>query len=282
MRNVFLFLRRYSVFIIFLVMQIIALSMLFTDNRFHNTVFGMVTNEVAGNINKRVDRAEEFLSLSEQNKKLREQNAALLSLLPSGSLLPDSGLRLVTDTFRLDSIKQYRQYQYLSAKVISNSVFLQQNYIVLHRGSEQGIIPNMAVVSMDGIVGTVVHVSQNMSLVMSLLNRQSKVIATLKKGSGLGEVSWDGKDPRYLVLTKIPKTVVIKQGDTVVTSPYSDKFPPGLPIGTVYKIDQDQETNTYILLVKTAVDFYNVQHAFAVKNKLQDEMEELKMKMSKE
>ncbi|MBP7931039.1 MAG: rod shape-determining protein MreC [Chitinophagaceae bacterium] len=282
MRNVFLFLRRYSVFIIFLVMQVIALSMLFTDNRFHNSVLGMVTNEVAGNINKRVDRAEEFLSLSEQNKKLREQNAQLLSLLPNGSLMPDSALQLVTDTFRLDSIKQYRQYQYLSAKVISNSVFLQQNYIVLHRGSEQGIIPNMAVVSIDGIVGTVVHVSQNMSLVMSLLNRQSKVIATLKKGSGLGEVSWDGKDPSYLVLTKIPKTVVVKQGDTVVTSPYSDKFPPGLPIGIVHKVEQDQETNTYILLIKTAVDFYNVQHAYAVKNSLQDEMDELKKKMNKE
>lgn len=282
MRNVFLFLRRYSVFIIFLVMQIIALSMLFTDNRFHNSVLGMVTNEVAGSINKRVDRAEEFLSLSEQNKKLREQNAELLSLLPNGSLMPDSGLQLVVDTFRLDSIKQYRQYQYLSAKVISNSVFLQQNYIVLHRGSEQGITPNMAVVSIDGIVGTVVHVSQNMSIVMSLLNRQSKVIATLKKGSGLGEIGWDGKDPRYVVLTKIPKTVVVKQGDTVVTSPYSDKFPPGLPIGTVHKVEQDQETNTYILLVKTAVDFYNVQHAYAVKNRLQDELDELKMKVNKE
>lgn len=282
MRNVFLFLRRYSVFIIFLVMQIIALSMLFTDNRFHNSVLGMVTNEVAGNINKRVDRAEEFLSLSEQNKKLREQNAELLSLLPSGSLLPDSGFQLVTDTFRLDSIKQYRQYQYFSAKVISNSVFLQQNYLVLHRGTAQGIEPNMAVVSIDGIVGTVVHVSENMSIVMSLLNRQSKVIATLKKGSGLGEVSWDGKDPRYLVLTKIPKTVVVKQGDTVVTSPYSDKFPPGLPIGMVHKVEQDQETNTYILLVKTAVDFYNVQHAYAVKNRLQDGIDELKMKVNKE
>lgn len=282
MRNVFLFLRRYSVFIIFLVMQIIALSMLFTDNRFHNSVLGMVTNEVAGNINKRVDRAEEFLSLSEQNKKLREQNAELLSLLPSGSLLPDSGLQLVTDTFRLDSVKQYRQYQYFSAKVISNSVFLQQNYLVLHRGTAQGIEPNMAVVSIDGIVGTVVHVSENMSIVMSLLNRQSKVIATLKKGSGLGEVSWDGKDPRYLVLTKIPKTVVVKQGDTVVTSPYSDKFPPGLPIGMVHKVEQDQETNTYILLVKTAVDFYNVQHAYAVKNRLQDGIDELKMKVNKE
>lgn len=282
MRNVFLFLRRYSVFIIFLVMQIVALSMLFTDNRFHNSVMGMVSNEVAGNINKRVDRAEEFLSLSEQNRKLREQNAKLLSLLPSGTLLPDSAMELVTDTFRLDSIKQYRQYQYLSAKVISNAVFLQQNYMVLHRGSSQGIEPNMAVVSVDGIVGTVVHVSENMALVMSLLNRQSKVIATLKKGSGLGEVSWDGKDPRYLLLTKIPKTVVVKKGDTVVTSPYSDKFPPGLPIGVVDEVEQDQETNTYILQVKTAVDFYNIQHAYAVKNRLQDEMDELKKKMSKE
>jgi rod shape-determining protein MreC len=263
-------------------MQIIALSMLFTDNRFHNTVMGMVSNEVAGNINKRVDRAEEFLSLSEQNRKLREQNAKLLSLLPNGSLLPDSAMELVTDTFRLDSIKQFRQYQYLSAKVISNAVFLQQNYMVLHRGSAQGIVPNMAVVAVDGIVGTVVHVSENMALVMSLLNRQSKVIATLKKGSGLGEVSWDGKDPRYLVLTKIPKTVVVKKGDTVVTSPYSDKFPPGLPIGVVDEVEQDQETNTYILQVKTAVNFYNIQHAYAVKNRLQDEMDELKKKMSKE
>lgn len=282
MRNVFLLLRRYSVFIIFLVMQIVALVMLFTDNRFHNTVFGMVSNEVSGNINKRVNRAEEFLSLSEQNKNLREQNAVLLSMMPSGILIPDSAYQLVTDTVKLDSLKEYRQYQYLSAKIISNSVFLQQNYIMLHRGSAEGVVPNMAVIGMDGIIGTVVHVSENMSLVMSLLNRQSKVIATLKKGSGLGEVSWDGKDPRYLLLTKIPKTVVIKKGDTVVSSPYSDKFPPGLPIGTVYKVEQDQETNTYILLVKTAVDFYNVQHAYAVKNLLQEEMNELKRKLIKE
>lgn len=282
MRNVFLFLRRYAVFITFLVMQVIALTMLFTDNRFHNSVFGMLSNELAGNINKRVDKAEEFLSLSEQNQMLREQNAKLLSLLPNGVLLPDSAMEMVTDTFRLDSIKQYRQYDYLSAKIISNTVFLQQNYMVLHRGSGQGITPNMAVVGVDGVMGTVVHVSPNMALVMSLLNRQSKVIATMKKGSGLGEVSWDGKNPGYLVLTKIPKTVVVKKGDTVVTSPYSDKFPPGLPIGVVEEVEQDQETNTYILQVKTAVNFYNVQHAFAVRNKLDTEMEELKKKMNKE
>ena len=282
MRNVFLFLKRYSVLIIFLVLQGLALSMLFSYNRFHQTTYGIFSNEVAGSLNKRVNKVESFFTLSEQNQALRKQNAALLSYLPSGSVNPDTSFLVVSDTISVDSLKSYRQYQYFDAKIISNSVFLQQNYIVLHRGSVQGIVSNMAVVGTDGLIGTVISVSENMSIVMSLLHRQSKVIAVLKKGSGLGEVSWDGKDPRYLVLSKIPKTIVVNKGDTVVSSPYSDKFPPGIPIGYVEKIDQDQETNTYKLKIRTAVDFYAVQHAYIVKNLLQEEIDQLKSTAIKE
>jgi rod shape-determining protein MreC len=282
MRNVFLFLKRYSVFILFLVLQGLALSMLFSYNRFHQTIYGMFSNEVAGNLNNRVNKVESFFTLSEQNQALRKQNAALLSYLPSGSVIPETSFQLVVDTVKVDSLKSYRQYQYFDAKIISNSVFLQQNNMVLHRGSAQGIVPNMAVVGTDGLIGTVISVSENMSIVMSLLHRQSKVIAVVKKGSGLGEVSWDGKDPRFLLLSKIPKTIVVKKGDTVVSSPYSDKFPPGLPIGYVEKIDQDRETNTYKLKIRTAVDFYSVQHAYIVKNLLQEEMDQLKSTVIKE
>ena len=282
MRNVFLFLKRYSVLIIFLVLQGLALSMLFSYNRFHQTTYGMFSNEVAGKLNKRVNKVESFFTLGEQNQALRKQNAALLSYLPSGSVSPDTSFLVVSDTVTVDSLKSYRQYQYFDAKIISNSVFLQQNYIVLHRGSVQGIVPNMAVVGTDGLIGTVISVSENMSIVMSLLHRQSKVIAVLKKGSGLGEVTWDGKDPRFLVLSKVPKTIVVKKGDTVVSSPYSDKFPPGIPIGYVEKIDQDQETNTSKLKIRTAVDFYAVQHAYIVKNLLQEEIDQLKRTVIKE
>lgn len=282
MRNVFLFLKRYSVLIIFLVLQGLALSMLFSYNRFHQTTYGIFSNEVAGSLNKRVNKVESFFTLSEQNQALRKQNAALLSYLPSGSVNPDTSFLVVSDTIAVDSLKSYRQYQYYDAKIISNSVFLQQNYIVLHRGSVQGIVSNMAVVGTDGLIGTVISVSENMAIVMSLLHRQSKVIAVLKKGSGLGEVTWDGKDPRFLVLSKVPKTIVVKKGDTVVSSPYSDKFPPGIPIGYVEKIDQDQETNTYKLKIRTAVDFYAVQHAYIVKNLLQEEIDQLKSTAIKE
>jgi rod shape-determining protein MreC len=110
---------------------------------------------------------------------------------------------------------------------------------------------------------------------MSLLHRQSRVIAVLKKGSGLGEISWDGKDPGLLNLRKIPTTVEVNKGDTVVTSPYSDKFPPGYTIGVVDRVEKDQETNTYLLWVRSSVDFNTVQHAFVVKNVLQGEIDQM-------
>lgn len=282
MRNVFIFIKRYAVFILFLTLQVLSLYMLFSYNRFHNSYYGMISGEIAGRINYQVNNIEEYFSLRKENKKLRELNARLRSLIPSGNVLADTTSKIIMDSIYIDSVKQYLQYEYLSAKIISNSVFLQQNYLTLHRGSDQGVELNMAVIGTDGIIGTVVGVSKNMSIVMGLLHKQSKVIAVLKKGSGLGEITWDGKDPRYLLLRKIPKTVVAKIGDEVVSSPYSDKFPPGTKIGWVVEVKQDSETNTYILKVKTAVDFYNVQHAYIVKNYLGKEMDDIKNKQFKE
>lgn len=282
MRNIFLFIRRYAIFILFLILQITALTMFFSYNRFHSTLYGMFASEVSGRLNDRVDNVYAYFSLKEQNNALRIQNAQLLSQLRTGQLNADTTQRLVKDTIRIDSSTAYRQYEYLDARVISNSVFLQQNYMMLHRGADQGVQSNMAVVGPEGVIGTVIGVSKNMSTVMSLLHRQSKLIAVLKKGSGLGEIVWDGKDPQTLLLNKIPKTIVVKVGDTVVTSPYSDRFPPGMNIGFVSAVTNDQETNTYILKVRPAIDFSNIRHAYVVKNKLQGEMDELKSKLNKE
>lgn len=282
MRNVFLFFKKYSVFIFFLLMQGVSLYMLNTYNQFHHTLFAMFSSEVSGNINFKVNRIESYFSLAKENESLRIQNANLLSQQKSSFFSLDTSSNINADSSTTDSGAVHSQFVYMPAKIISNSVYLQQNYLMLYRGSEQGVLPNMAVVGTNGVIGTVINTSKNMSIVMSLLHRQSKLIAVLKKGSGLGEISWDGKNPAFLVLTKIPKTVVVKQGDTVITTPYSDRFPPSLLIGTVYEIGQDQETNTYILKVKTATDFFSIQHAYVVKNLLQNEMDELKSKTIKE
>jgi rod shape-determining protein MreC len=281
MRNIFLFLKKYAILLLFLFLQMISLVMLFSYNDFHQTIYWTFSNEISGSINKKVNSVEEYFSLRKENENLKEQNALLLGQLSTTGISPDTTSHIEEKSLVKDSITLSKQFNYMPSKVLSSSVFLPQNYIMLHRGSAQGVKPNMAVVGTEGLVGTVVFSSKNMSLVMSLINRESKVIATLKKGSGLGEISWDGMDPSILLLEKVPQTIKVNKGDTVITSPYSDRFPPGVTIGYVDKVDFDQETNTYRLKIRTAVDFNTIYHAYVVRNLLQAEIDELKEKRKK-
>ncbi len=282
MRNVFLFIRRYFNLIFFLTLQVVSLMMLFRYNKFHESVFSSFSNEFSGRVNSRYNNVETYFTLRKENERLQIQNAELLNKLKADFAWPDSASSLISDTIKIDSLEQYRKFLYLPAKVISNSVYAQQNYLMLHRGSSQGVTPNMAVVGPDGVVGTTVNVSRNMSVVMSLLHRQSKIVAVLKKGSGFGEVTWDGKDPLFVTLSKVAKTVPVNKGDTVVTSQYSDKYPPGHIIGVVETVADDQVTSTYVLKVRTATNFYSLQYAYVVKNLQKAELEELEKAIKKD
>ena len=70
----------------------------------------------------------------------------------------------------------------------------------------------------NAVVGTVVDVSNNYAVVMSLLHEQSNLSARLKKGGETGIVSYDGKTPGILYLKDISKSAKINAGDTVITA----------------------------------------------------------------
>lgn len=282
MRNIFLFIARFSNLFFFLLLQAVALTMLFRYNKFHEAAYMNVANEATGKVFLRYNGIQTYFSLKKENDKLREQNARLMNMLKVDFNAPDSSLQLIADTIRVDSIEQYRKFLFLPAKVIGNSVDAQNNYLTLHRGSNQGVDVNMAVVGPEGIIGKVINVSPNMSVVMSLLHRKNSVVALLKKGSGFGEVIWDGKDPRFVTLTKIPRTIRINKGDTVVTSPYSDIFPAGQVVGFVEEVAEEKSTSVYSLKVRTATNFYSVQHAYIVKNLQKSEMDSLLIKVKKD
>jgi rod shape-determining protein MreC len=69
--------------------------------------------------------------------------------------------------------------------------------------------------------------------------------------------------------------VQLKVGDTVLTSKYSYNYPPDKLIGTVAKISNDPSTGFFLIQVKTAVNFANVQQVFVVENLQRDEQEQL-------
>ncbi len=274
MRNVFLKIRQYFNLIFFLTLQIIACYILFHYNRFHEAVFMGVAGEVTGFVNERYSNVEGYFSLRKTNVELMEENTRLRNLLKKDFEIPDSSSTTVIDSIRVDSIEQHRKYQYYAAKVINNSVTSQNNYITINRGYAQGIAKDMSVISPSGIVGTVVNVSKNMAIVMSLLHSQSGVSASLKKTGETGRVEWDGKDPQEVVFKNIPKSVRIEQGDTVVTSLYST-FPAGYPIGIVNEIADQPGTNFYLMKIKPLANFYNLQFVYVIRNLQKEEQDAL-------
>lgn len=275
MRNIFLFIRRYITFITFLILQVVSFWFLFNYNRFHRAKFLGVANEMTGRINSQFNKVEDYFYLKEENRRLHRFNDSLLNLVPGNFMKRDNGMQMI-DSIPYDTAGHYRRYLSRPATVVYNTVNAQKNYIQINRGANQGIKDNMAVISADGsVVGVVVSVSPGFSQIMSLLHVQSKVSVSLKRSGDFGTVEWNGNDPRYLLLKRIPKTVAITLGDTVVTSSVSFNFPPGYMVGTIADIKLDNTSGMYLLKVKTAANFYNLQQVHVIENIEYDEQTRL-------
>jgi len=274
-RNVFLFIRRHFNFLFFLVLQIVALSFLFRYNKFHEAAFLNVSTEITGRINEKYNGIEYYFQLKKTNESLVRENLMLRQQLKGNYEAPDSIRRLILDTIKVDSGKSLIKYRILEAKVVNNSIGSQTNYLTIHRGFAQGVRPNMGVTGPQGIVGSVVNVSENFATVMSMLHRQFKVVAKLKNGSETGTIDWDGQNPLFVTMRNIPKSAKVNKGDTVLTTQTSSLFPANLMVGTVYEIVPDNTTNFYILKLKTATNFSNIEYVYVVDNLQYDEQKRL-------
>ncbi|TMI81555.1 MAG: rod shape-determining protein MreC [Bacteroidetes bacterium] len=276
MRNIFLFIGRYFTFFVFLVFQVLALSFLFRYNKFHRAMGMGMANELTGWMNSKYANVDNYFHLKQESERIHRVNDSLINLLKSNFLNPDTATRFIRDSIPYDTLGHRRRYIWRDAEVVSNSVNAERNYIQINRGSKQGIRDNMGVLNSDlSLVGIVVNTSDNFSQVMSLLHVKNNVNAIMKKSSNAGTISWDGKNPLLLTMTGVPKSDTIAKGDTVLTGTYSLSFPPLKMIGTVASIVKDNSSSFYILLIKTAANFQNLQHVFVVENLQGDEQESL-------
>lgn len=197
-------------------------------------------------------------------------DAALAAANDSTSTPVDSTIRKVGPT----KIVRYAQYQYIPARVINNSISnYRMNYLTLNRGSNDGIRPNMSVVTANGIIGRVVNVSKHYSTVLSVLSEGRTYNAKLMDGTE-ELIYWVPGTARTVVMRKIPKLVDVQIGDSVWTTGHSI-FPENVLIGTVQGIEMDKKTNTQNLNIVLSTDFRKLQFVYVVENELGKEREAL-------
>lgn len=277
MRNIFLFIRKYFNLLVLLILQIFCIYLIVHYNRYHNAIASVYMNEITGKVNDQYTRVDDFLALKKKNQELQRQNERLLNLMKQNFEVPDTSTKIVTDSIPYDTLGNHRKWAYQAAKVVSNSVSAQNNFIVLGRGSGQQLKKDEGVIDPNnGVVGIVTDVSENYAVVMSLLHKDSKINALLKNDpQGGGTVVWDGNEPNYFSMINVRKSVKVAKGDTVFTSGITTTFPYGLMIGTVEMVAPEKSTNNYIIKIKSTANFHNLQYVYVIDNYQKEEITKL-------
>lgn len=267
MRNIFLFIRRYITFILFLLLQGFSIYLIVHYSNYHNAVFSKTANQVTGTINKEYNRVTYYFQLKKTNDSLVAANEKLYNKLRANFELPDTSSNFIVDSIQVDSMERYRKYHYYPAKVVYNSVAAQNNFIVLGRGASQNIKKDMGIIDPNsGVVGIVTEVSADFAVVMSLLHKDSHISGKLLKGGETGTLAWDGKTPNVITLTDIPRSAKVNKGDTVISSGFSTSIPKGMMIGIVEDVKTDKSSNKFIIHFRSAANFYNLEYVYAIDN----------------
>jgi rod shape-determining protein MreC len=273
MQRLFEFFYRYRVVALFLILEIFCGWMIVKFNMYQGSAFFNSSNIVTGTVLKATDNVKYYFKLNTINRDLAEDNKRLRQQLQYTQHLLE-----VSDQQVLDTLFDY-PYDYYSAKVINNSTNKLANYFTIDKGTEDGIEPGMGVLSTNGAVaGRVKACSKHFSTVLSILNDKWQVSAKIARGNIDGIVDWKGGDPTEAEMAHVGKHHKILEGDTVVTSGYSDIFPAGVMIGTVKNVVDDGKK--YIIKLKLHTDYTAMSFIYVVSNKLRIERDSLEVSSS--
>ena len=271
MRNLWLFISKYNAFFLLVIFLIISFVLLVKNNSYQKASALNSSNQVVGEAYERVDKFTDYLSLGKTLDSLAAENARLRSQLKYSHYDTTLQKQTVIDTVT------NRQYTYIVARVINNSIHQKNNYLTINRGSLHGITKGMGVICPSGIVGVVQNVSAHFAVIRSLLHSDSRISASVVPGNAFGSLVWgeDNHDPRVAILQDIPNHIQLKKGQRVVTSEFSGVFPPGIEIGKVVRTGLKGGDSFLNIEVRLNTDFSTLQYVYVINNIMATEKDTL-------
>jgi rod shape-determining protein MreC len=242
-----------------------------------SAIFAYSSNQLGGQAFNSWASITHYFHLAEANQQLTEENTYLRGQIKNSFLDRDTYIFDDIETPADSSNHDLRNdtlspsFDYLSAKVISNSVHKQKNYLMLNKGRKHGINENMGVIGTNGCVGIVYSVSEDFCTVVSLLNTKTRISVKLASNQELGSLHWDGVDAQYAQLKSIETYIPIQIGDTIISSGYSHIFPEGIPVGIIDDFHTTTKKNTYEISVKLSTNFSTLNYVSIIRNRYYEE-----------
>jgi len=257
MRKLLRFIYQNRALLLFLLLELGCLLLIVNSHNYQGAQYFNSSNRTAASLLAFSQNTSDYFNLRKANEDLAYENAelkarvqALSSML---SVSADSGI--------------VRPFDFITARIVSNSTAQFRNYITIDKGKIDGIETGMAVTGQAGIVGKIKAVSDRYSVIISLLNTEENVSAEIARTGVFGTVNWDGSNPRFAKLLYLPRHVSVWRGDTVRTSGFNAVFPPRMPVGVVTEANLDESSMFYDVTIELAQDFSRLQYVHVIRSK---------------
>jgi len=212
--------------------------------------------------------ARDFLTTPRDVVELREQNAVLesqVTQLQTQLIVTEERLGEAQVCFALlDFGRTNPQYDYIAATVIGREISPFLQYIIIDKGTEQGVRYGMPVVTQQGLVGRVDAVIASASRI-KLITDSTSVVNVRLKSAGI-EAQLQGSLTGEISLDMIPLDEVIEPGDVVLTSGLGGNFPPNIFIGQVLSTQRRENALFQTATVQPIVDFSSINAVLVVNN----------------
>lgn len=251
----------------FIILEVAALSMLRYNGVLQDTWISKGMHAFYGTIWGGTEQVKHYFSLKKANDRLAEENFLLseqLRLYREASAGADT---------LLQGMKSER-FSYMPATIAKISNNRQHNYLIIDKGSDNGVLPQSGVITSRGVIGIIDAVSRNYSYAISLKNSEMTVSARIGRTGPVGTMKWDGMSNSKALLNEIPHHISFEKGDTVFTSGLSSIFPPDIPLGT---IEDSRLVNgaTHQIRVILFEDFRSLRYVTIAHNNGREEIDEL-------
>ncbi len=210
---------------VFIILEIASVLMLSRNNQIQRLWIARISHGFMARTWGASQSVSNYFSLKRQNDELALENDRLQKLVRGYELAareadPASKPVLADNGFN-----------YIPATIIKSSTNTQHNYLIIDKGSEDGVTRNSGIITDKGVIGIVDAVSGHYSYAISFLNTELFISARIGNSGAVGPLAWDGTGSDRAILKEIPLQFKFAPGDTVYTSGYSTIFPPDIPIG---------------------------------------------------
>lgn len=215
---------------------------------------GHEIGDVSGGL-KRLDE------LQKENEQLRSE---IEQLRAENSLLAN----LEKEVNRLNRALGFREqspFKLLPARVVTRVSATWWNTCTISCGSNEGVAPDMAVVTESGLVGKVTTVGKDVSVVLLLTDESLRVSVTIEGTQEQGIISGTRASSTYapdLRIRFLSKSAKLQPGMKVLTAGTGGVFPSGLVVGMIKDFTANELEG--VARVTPAVDLADIENVFVI------------------